>query len=320
VAVTEPMEIPTADPGRAPAIVARDVWRSFGSTTVLSGLEFSASAGEVTGLVGPNGAGKTTLLLILATLLAPNRGLVRIGGHDPVTETLAVRKILGWVPDSIGFYDTLTAMEYLTFAGTSRRMSMAAARARAIELLELVHLTDLGARQVQVLSRGQKQRLGVASALVHRPGILLLDEPAAGLDPASRVDFLRLVRALASYGVAVVVSSHLLSDLEQMADRVVFIDQGVSVGERRVGERSLTTTLRRWRIHALDDAHLAHAMTAMGAVISAAGPGGLEVTLESDESAAGLLAALIGAGVPVVSCAPVESSLEAAYFELTEPA
>jgi len=317
MAVAQPMEVPRTGPGDEPALATRELWRSFGSTPVLNGLNFTASYGEVTGLVGPNGAGKTTLLLILATLLAPDSGLVRVAGHDPVTETLAARKVLGWVPDSIGFYDTLTVLEYLAFAGTARRMSMADSRTRASELLDLVNLADKRDSRVQVLSRGQKQRLGVASALVHRPRILLLDEPAAGLDPASRVDFLRLVRQLASEGVAVVVSSHLLADLEEMADSVVFVDRGIAVGERRRGERSHSTRLSPWRIHSLDDARLAEGLRALGVTVARSSASGVDVLLDSDRAAASLLAALISAGVEVVSCTPAESSLEAAYFELT---
>ncbi len=154
--------------------------------------------------------------------------------------------------------------------------------------------------------------------MVHRPRILLLDEPAAGLDPASRVGFLRLVRWLASEGVAVVVSSHLLADLEELADIVVFVDRGVAVGERRRGERSRSARFSPWRIHSLDDARLVQALGALGVVVAQMTASGVDVMLDSDRAAASLLAALIGAGVEVVSCSPAESSLEAAYFELTE--
>lgn len=304
--------------GSDPAIVCRDLWRSFGSTPVLQGLDFDASAGEVTGLVGPNGAGKTTLLLILATLLAPDQGHVRIGGLDPATDAGDVRALLGWVPDSMGFYDTLTSSEYLTFAGTARRMSRAGASARAAELLDLVHLAAWADQQVHVLSRGQKQRLGVAGALVHRPSVLVLDEPTAGLDPTNRAEFLALVGHLTAEGAAVVVSSHLLSDLEEMANQVTFIDKGKSVGVRRTGEHRQSTAMRRWRVHALADDPLRTALAGLGVPSESAGPGGAVVLLDSDESAAGLLAQLVGHGVAVVSFAPMSSALEAAYFELTE--
>jgi ABC-2 type transport system ATP-binding protein len=301
------------------AVVVEGVRRSFGSAEALRGVDFTAAAGEITGMVGPNGAGKTTLLLILATLLAPDAGVVRLGGHDPMTETRAVRHIMGWVPDTFGIYENLTCREYLTFAGAARRMPAATAKERALELLEEVHLDDGGDRQVHLLSRGQKQRLGFASALVHRPRILLLDEPAAGLDPSSRLDFLRLVRRLAAEGTAVIVSSHVLSDLEQVADRVVFIDRGATVGVRRPGEQSGLSQRRHWRIHALDDAALATALAALGFAETELGSDGIDLAIDSDESVAALLASLVRAGVGVVSCAPVQTSLEAAYFELTAP-
>ena len=297
----------------------RGVWRRFGGAEALRGVDFTARYGEVTGMVGPNGAGKTTLLLILATLLAQDRGGISVGGHDPMTETAAVRRIMGWVPDTFGFYDNLTAQEYLIFAGTARKLPTSTAKARAGELLELVHLDGHTNRPVHLLSRGQKQRLAFANCLVHHPRILLLDEPAAGLDPSSRVDFLRLVRQLAADGAAVIVSSHVLSDLEQVADRVVFIDGGVTVGERRLGVGSDRSIPRYWRIHALDDGALVNALTAFGNINVVRGPDGVDVALDSDESVAALITALVRAGVEVVSCGPIQTSLEAAYFELTAP-
>ncbi len=301
------------------AIVVRDVWRGFGSSEALRGINFTAASGEVTGLVGPNGAGKTTLLLILATLLAPERGQVLIGGRDPMTEAQAVRRMLGWVPDSFGFYENLTAREYVTFAGSSRKLRLPEAQERATELLGEVRLEEHADRPVHLLSRGQKQRLAFASALVHRPRVLLLDEPAAGLDPSGRSEFLRLARRLAGDGTAVVVSSHLLADLEQLADRVVFVDRGVVVGERRIGGPPGDPVRRPWLLHALDDRALAAALTARGLDPVRPVPSGVEISLDSEESAATLLADLIAAGIAVVTCTPSETSLEAAYFELTVP-
>jgi ABC-2 type transport system ATP-binding protein len=302
-----------------PAVLVRGVWRRFGESEALRGVDFTAHYGEVTGMVGPNGAGKTTLLLILATLLAPDEGRVTVGGHDPMTATASVRRIMGWVPDSFGFYDNLTAQEYLSFAGAARQLSNSMAKARAVELLALVHLDGLAESQVHLLSRGQKQRLAFASCLVHHPRILLLDEPAAGLDPSSRADFLRLVRQLAADGAAVIVSSHVLADLEQVADRVAFIDGGVKVGDRRLGAGPDRSIPRRWRIHALDDGALVSAFAALGVANSVRGPDGVDVELDSDESVAALVTALVRAGVQVVSCGPIQTSLEAAYFELTAP-
>ena len=301
------------------AVVVDDVWRSFGSASALRGVEFRASAGNVTGMVGPNGAGKTTLLLILSTLLAPDRGRVRIGGLDPATDSADVRRLLGWVPDAFGFYENLTTEEYLEFSGEARLLSRPQSHDRARQLLELVRLREWANRPVHVLSRGQKQRLAFASALVHEPAVLLLDEPSAGLDPSSRAEFLVLVRRLADAGTAVVISSHLLADLEQVADHVIFIDRGVNVGERHLGRGSGDRVSRTWRLHALDDHHLLDTLRAMAVGIVADGPVGVDVQLDSEHSAARLVEALVNTGVAIVSCGPVETSLEATYLELTAP-
>ena len=311
--------IPPDVAGARDAIVVSDVRRSFGDTEALRGVGFTAAFGEVTGMVGPNGAGKTTLLLILATLLAPDAGRVRIAGRDPVTDTAEVRRLLGWVPDVFGFYENLTAREYLAFSGEARGLPRARAAGRALELLAMMRLEAWADRPVHVLSRGQKQRLAFASALVHEPTVLLLDEPTAGLDPSSRSEFLRLVRLLADQGTAVVVSSHLLADLEQLASRVVFIDRGVTVGDRRLDGTAAVAVARTWRIRSLDDAHLRTTLAALGAVPGPVGPRGVDVVLGSDRAAADLITRLVHAGVAVVSCGPVETSLEATYLELTVP-
>jgi len=303
-------------PSDEDGVVALGVRRRFGSVEALRGLDFTARSGEVTGLVGPNGAGKTTLLLILATLLMPDAGTVRIAGHDPVLATDAVRATLGWVPDAFGVYDNLTTREYLRFAGLAYGLG-ARSRPRAEELLLLSRLQDYADRPVHVLSRGQKQRLGFVRALVHGPRVLLLDEPAAGLDPYSRVELRDLLRQLAAAGAAVVVSSHVLADLEQMADRVVFVDKGVTVGERRIDDLSRTSGPRVWRVRALNQPELLAALDRNRYPHGASSPLGVDVELLSDEAAAGLIAGLVGDGVHVVSCAPLTSSLEATYLELT---
>jgi ABC-2 type transport system ATP-binding protein len=227
-----PERLATAGTG----VVASGVRRAFGPVEAVRGIDLTAPAGAVTALVGPNGAGKTTLLLVLATLLVPDAGQVRVAGFDPVSEPDAVRARMGWSPDVFGLYDNLTCREYLQFVGEAYRLRRQAAASRAAELLVTARLVQEADRPVHTLSRGQKQRLGLARALVHDPEVLLLDEPASGLDPRSRVELRELLRTLALAGTAVVVSSHLLGDLEELADRVVFVDGGVTVGEHRIDE------------------------------------------------------------------------------------
>jgi ABC-2 type transport system ATP-binding protein len=176
---------------------------------------------------------------------------------------------------------------------------------------------ELG-QPVHILSRGQKQRLGVARALVHRPRVLLLDEPASGLDPRSRVDLRDLLRTLAAEGVAVLVSSHILSELEEMADRVVLVDQGRTLGEHRMSELAAAGRTR-WRIKATDPGGLAGALDGRGEcgrIVPL--PGGAEVGPLSEEEAADLLAALVGDGVRITGFGPVGGTLESAYLAMTE--
>ncbi len=322
-------------------IVAQGVRRSFGDVVAVDGLDLEAPPGEVTALVGPNGAGKTTLLLVLATLLVPDQGSVRIAGHDPVTEPRAVRARVGWMPDVFGTWETLTCREVLTTVADAFRLPRAVSRPRIEELLALVHLSELADRPTQVLSRGQKQRLGLARALVHDPDVLLLDEPASGLDPRSRIELRGIVRDLAARGKAVLVSSHVLAELDEMADRAVVVARGRTVAVERLGAGSATPLAglpdgeapdadssgaagpvpaqsRGWRIRALDSAALQAALRGLERRAEPAGRDTVEVQVASDADAADLLADLVGAGVRVVAFQPATGALEQAYLALTE--
>jgi ABC-2 type transport system ATP-binding protein len=300
-------------------ITAEGVRRTFGSVEAVRHVDFSARPGEITALVGPNGAGKTTLLLVLATLLVPDSGTVRVAGFDPVTQASEVRRRLGWAPDVFGLYDNLTAREYLEFFAEAYRLPSALGKQRATELLALAHLPEYADSPVHVLSRGQKQRLGVVRAMVHQPEVLILDEPASGLDPRSRVDLKEMLREYADSGRTVVVSSHILADLEELADRVVFIDRGESVGDHVMSDLPTSATSRRtWRLRALDEAALIAALGRNGYPHSDPTTAGVDIELPDDAAAAALIAGLVADKVPLVSCAPVGGALEAAYLELTE--
>ncbi|WP_433329291.1 ABC transporter ATP-binding protein [Spirillospora sp. CA-294931] len=304
-----------------PAIEVHAVTRSFGTEFALRGLNLTVPYGEVTALVGPNGAGKTTLLLILATLMAPDRGHVRVAGYDPVTQPELVRGSLGWMPDTFGVYDQLTVDEYLGFFADAYRLPAAEKAARVRALLALVHLDEYLGRPVHVLSRGQKQRLGVARSLVHSPRVLLLDEPASGLDPRSRVELRDLLRSLAAQGVAVLVSSHILSELEEIADRVVLVDHGLTVGEHRMADLMGGSAMgSRWRIRTLGppDDLKTFLDTRPGAGTVTALPGGVEAGPLTDTEAADLLGDLVTGGFKIVGFGPSESALESAYMAMTE--
>ena len=301
----------------AQGVVAQGVKRRFGAVEAVRGIDLTAVPGEVTALVGPNGAGKTTLLLVLATLLVPDAGQVTVAGFDPVTQADEVRARMGWAPDVFGLYDNLTCREYLVFCGEAMRLAAAKARTRASELLEVASLTEHADQPVHTLSRGQKQRLGLTRALVHEPEVLILDEPASGLDPRSRVDLRVLLRRLAATGTAVLVSSHLLGDLEELADRVVFVDRGATVGEHRIDQLPTNVAPRPWRLRSLDVPALLAALARTGYDHDEPTPAGVDVRLTGDEAAAALIAGLVRDCVPVVSCHPLGGQLEATYLELT---
>lgn len=305
------------DQSTADGLQAAGVRRSFGNVVAVESMSLNAPRGQVTALVGPNGAGKTTLLLVLATLLVPDAGEVSVAGFDPVSDPASVRARTGWMPDSFGSYETLTAREVLEFVAAAYRLPAARRSQRAGELLALVHLSEYAERPVHVLSRGQKQRLGLARALVHDPHVLLLDEPAAGLDPRSRIELRALLRGLAGDGRAVLVSSHVLAELEETADRVVLVDRGRTVSQQRMADLDLGQ-LRPWRLRALDAGALTAALDARGLEHGPPSPAGVDVLLTGDAAAAELLAALVHDRVAVVSCAPVAGSLEAAYLAMTE--
>jgi ABC-2 type transport system ATP-binding protein len=308
-------------PGRSAAdagIVVDSVARSFGDVKAVRNVSFTASAGSVTALIGPNGSGKTTLMLMLASLLQPEAGSIRVAGADPVAHPAAVRSMLGWMPDALGSWDSLSVRSALQTTGRMYGMGKSAAAARASELLDLVGLAELAPRATRVLSRGQKQKLSLARALVHDPKVLLLDEPASGLDPLARVELQTLVRRLAGEGKTILVSSHVLAELDVMADAAVFVDAGVSASAERVAESK--ETKRLWRIRSLGDKDLNAVLTKIGFASADIGDdrGETTVPVSGDADAATLLAKLIKAGVAVSSFAPAVGDLEHAFLDLSQ--
>jgi ABC-2 type transport system ATP-binding protein len=295
-------------------IVATGLARSFGPVHAVRDVTFEARPGEITALIGPNGSGKTTLLLMLATLLEPEQGEIRIAGHDPVTDPLAVRRVIGWMPDVLGAWAALTVRATLELTARLYGIPKAAAADRASELFELVDLVPLADRPTRVLSRGQKQRLSLARALVHAPEVLLLDEPASGLDPAARVTLRRLLRQLADGGRTILVSSHVLAELEEMADAAVYLEEGSTASAARVA--AARAAGREWRIRSLDPDAL---RTALGAKALRWDGADAIVAPKDDRAAAKLLARLVADGVPVIAFAPAVGDLEQTFLGLSAP-
>ena len=311
---------PSAPAPQTPGIVAEHVIRAFGSVQAVADLSFTAPRGAVTALVGPNGSGKSTLMLMLASLLAPDAGRVLIDGVDPSQDSPAVRAKVGWMPDQFGAWDSLRVTEVLEVMGSAYFLPAAQLRARTDELLELLDLVPLAQQRAHVLSRGQKQRLGLARALIHDPSVLILDEPASGLDPASRRRLLSVVRSRAADGATVLVSSHILSELEEMADHVVFMDGGRVVDSSSI--RDLAARPRPWRIASLHHQALGEALDRLrvrhGEVLpgerTTSGHAEVLVDLPDEATASRLLADLTAAGAQVIGFGPATGRLEAAYL------
>ncbi|MEW6472903.1 MAG: ABC transporter ATP-binding protein [Actinomycetota bacterium] len=217
---------PAGPPPAVPAVRARGLTKRFGDLFAVNHLDLDVPRGSVFGLIGPNGAGKTTTFSILASLLAPTDGEVEVGGVDPVRDPRGVRRIVGYMPDVMGVYDGLRVSEYLEFFAAAYHVPRNRWPALVDGLLELVDLSDKRHAMVDSLSRGMKQRLSLARALVHDPEILILDEPASGLDPRARIDLRGLLGELAVMGKTVIISSHILAELEEMCSHVAILDGG----------------------------------------------------------------------------------------------
>lgn len=312
VVKTDPQPLDTS----AMLIETHNVVRTFGDFMAVGGANLSVKEGSVTALIGPNGSGKTTLMLMIVGLLAPTSGSLTVCGFDPVTDNYHVRSQVGWMPDQFGMWDTLTCHEALIMSGRSYRMSSQECESRATELLELVHLTEFRDQQAHVLSRGQKQRLGLARALMHSPKLLVLDEPANGLDPRSRVELRSIIRELADSGTTVLISSHVLAELDEMADSAIFISGGRTVAQETVEEARQART--NWQVRALDRTALMNWLDSIYMAYAQSTDGSALVHIAGEDNAARFIRDAVTAGVPIVEFRPQSGALESTYLALNE--
>ena len=204
----------------------RDLYKSYGNFHALNGLDMDVEQGSLYGLIGPNGAGKTTTIRILTGLLQPDAGTVEIDGTDALKEPWKLKEKIGYVPDEFGIYDNLKVSEYMEFFASCYDMEGLTARRRAQILLEQVGLGGKTDFYVDSLSRGMQQRLCLARALLHDPSFLIMDEPTAGLDPRTRMEFREILRELNEAGKTIFISSHLLPELSELCTDVGIIDEG----------------------------------------------------------------------------------------------
>ncbi len=292
----------------------------------LDQLNLRVEQGCIYGFIGPNGAGKTTTLRILAGLLSPTKGEVRLLGEQLTTR--AAQRLVGYMPDFFGVYDDLRVWEYLDFFARCYGLRGAWLRQVVDELLDLVDLAGKRDAFVQTLSRGMQQRLCLAHALVHDPPVLLLDEPASGLDPRARVELRELLRTLRDMGKTIMLSSHILSELAEVCDAIGIIDHGrmiISGPLAEVQQQLAASARARLRIARERDVVLALALLQRHPLVSAAGaaaadPRALIIDFSealNEEQCAAILAELVNAGVAVSEFSARSENLEELFLRLT---
>ncbi len=300
-----------------------------GVPLALDDLNLQVPRGSLFGFVGPNGAGKTTALRMLAGLLEPTSGEITIAGHSVRREPRVICHNVGYMPDFFGVYHEMTAWEYLDFFARCHRLPAQRRRMVVSELLELVNLGEKRDDDVGHLSRGMQQRLCLARALIHDPEVLLLDEPASGLDPRARVEMRELLRELSAMGKTVILSSHILSELAEMCNEVGIIDRGRIVASGPLAalrRNALPGSLLRLRVVSDVDAALAALQGAPGVsevtrLNGAHNPqdAWLEVYLSGDvQASAALLAQLVQQGVAVAEFRRASDELEELFLQLTQ--
>ena len=217
-------------------LVIKNLEKSYGSFKALKGLNLEIQKGEIFGFIGPNGAGKSTTMKIVSGLLSPDSGEVYVDGIDAIKNNRALKDKIGYMPDFFGVYDNLKAIEYLEFYASIYGIVGEEARKLSLDLLELVNLQDKYDANVDGLSRGMKQRLCLARCLVHNPEVLILDEPASGMDPRARFEMKGILKNLKEMGKTIIVSSHILSELGEICTRIGIIKNGAIVCEGTVEE------------------------------------------------------------------------------------
>jgi ABC-2 type transport system ATP-binding protein len=298
------------------------VEKRYGPVKALDGVDLEVPEGAIFGLIGPNGAGKTTSMLVISTLLSRDAGKVEVLGVDPQVDPKEVRKQLGYMPDFFGFYDNLNTREYLDFFAAASGVPAAKRPAVIGDLLSLVDLSHKADADVNSLSRGMKQRLSLARALINDPRLLVLDEPASGLDPRARVQLRELIAELARMGKTVIISSHILSELEGICSHMAVIDGGKVKAQGNLDEvRGTLLASRRVTVRTPDDqvddlASLLGGQPQVGELQVERGM--LRFVLNGDESDSALLLGMAVAGGRAVFEWRVEvAGLEELFLQIT---
>jgi ABC-2 type transport system ATP-binding protein len=308
-----------------PTIEIRDLYHSYKGQQAVRGISFTVEHGSIHGFVGPNGAGKTTTLKILATLLKPQRGSVRVFGRDVVADYKAVRRRTGFMPDHFSLYRQMTVQEYLDFFGAAYGMDL---QERTRVVGDVLALTDMSERRndlIKGLSRGMQQRVGLARVLVHDPKLLLLDEPASGLDPRARIELIDILQELRRMGKTIFISSHILSELALLCDSVTILDrgevkysgaiEGLNQRDGKISEYLLTL--------AEESPAVEGALKNVAGVVEVTKPGKAaqyQISFHRDQTDHNqLLRAALDQGAKVTGFQEVVRHLNQAFMDLTEP-
>jgi ABC-2 type transport system ATP-binding protein len=311
------------------AVVIDGLTKVYGDLTALDRLSLTVDRGQILGLIGPNGAGKTTAIKILVGLARPTRGSASIAGCDCVRQPKKIKRLVGYMPDLFGSYDNMRVWEYLDFFGAAFGIERAKRVLRIEEVMEMTGATYMRDRFVESLSHGMKQRIGIARTLLHDPSVLILDEPANGLDPEARIEMRQILLRLAALGKTLIVTSHILPELSRICDRVAILNHGRllavgtlseimrSVSERRTMEVQLAagSSLDRAeaivREHVEPDAEVSPSRSESAVRFR---------TSKSEKELGELLARLVTANVDVTQFREIQSDLEDAFLSVTRKA
>jgi ABC-2 type transport system ATP-binding protein len=304
-----------------PAVQTFALTRLYGSMIALNALNLTVNRGDLFGFIGSNGAGKTTTLRILATFLAPSGGTAQVLGHDVVRDADAVRHVIGYMPDFFGVYKDMEVTEYLDFFGACYKIPSSQREKTVNDVLELVGLSEKKGALIGALSRGMQQRLGLARVLIHDPAVLLLDEPASGLDPRARIEMMAILQELQKMGKTIIISSHILSELETLCNRVAIIEKGKLIYSGPVqGVRDQMAAGRIFLVKVLgDEARAVELLKARPEVNQVEQvEGRIKVTLNDHETDPGCVAeAVVHGGLKLVGLEEYELGLEEVFMRVT---
>ena len=305
------------------ALEVRNLVKKYGELTAVNGISFDIKQGEIFSLLGPNGAGKTTTIAVLSTLFHPTSGDAMIGGHSIIKEPMAVRNLIGVVPQEIALYDDLTARENLVFWGSMYGLSGRKLKARVDEVLDRVGLTERSKNRVATFSGGMKRRVNIGVGLLHGPSLLFMDEPTVGIDPQSRRAILDSIKELNQQGMTILYTTHYMEEAEELSDRVGIIDHGdlIAIGtqeelKRLVGEND---TLLLHLDETEDGGRLADSLRGIHAVLTADSDDRTVTVIapEAEQVMAPVITAANALGVKIRSVDIREPDLEAVFLRLT---